>query len=171
MARGFDRGPFFIISIAIVGRLSCSSRQPSPVAPRRDLFLCQRQQPAQIVAFADGGDAPGVLFLVPAGDAGGEPHPHVGVQFDDVRRREIVRIGRRPVEDLDGRRGEKLSRKSKAASSSAGSCSLKMLCAASCHCSKAARPLPKSCSRMTAIPVLCSPQTTMMELCKRCSRN
>lgn len=62
----------------------------------------QRQQGAEIVALADGADVAGILLLAPAGDAAGQAQPYVRVEFDDVGRREIVRVRSRSIEDLDG---------------------------------------------------------------------
>ena len=49
----------------------------------------ERQQRRQIVALADRADAPGLLLLVPCGDAAGDAQPNLRIELDHVGRCEI----------------------------------------------------------------------------------
>lgn len=63
----------------------------------------ERQQRRQIVALADRADAPGLLLLVPCGDAAGDAQPNLRIELDHVGRCEIMRIRGGAFQDLDHR--------------------------------------------------------------------
>ena len=69
--------------LSLVAR--ASSRQ-------REHKRSQWQQITQVVALADRADVAGVLFLCPRGDAAGQSQPDFRVQFDDVRRGQVMRV-------------------------------------------------------------------------------
>lgn len=62
----------------------------------------QGQQTAQIVSLTYGRDMTRLPFIIPFRDSTCEAKPNIGLQLDDVRRCEIMRVGSRAVKDLHG---------------------------------------------------------------------